>query len=358
MYKKVVGFFPGNRKSYLQNAIFDREKKDEWSPIFIKLKEYLNQNEIDISTYDIPLKKPAFRYVYIDLPYLWTLDNFPVWKMIFLNREKNILIAHETPSVIPYNYMKIFHFFFKKVYTWNDDLIDNDKHFLSCKKYFKLYVPKYSIGLDTSLKDFKNKKFLVLINSNKLPLFPFQILSPFGKELFSERIKAIEFFEKKIPDQFSLYGRGWNKPKKYNLRELIFGFKKYATYKGEVGIDDKIELLSNFKYCICFENLANVKGYITEKIFDCFKAKCIPIYWGATNIDKYIPRNCYIDFRDFECNYEKLLNFLVSIDETGYNHYIINIKKFLSNKKLFDLWFEEGFAKFFLQDILEIKVDN
>lgn len=348
MSRKFVSIFPGNVRHYLGNSVFNPRKKDEWSPIFIKLKKFLKKSNIYINTYDIPLKNPPYRYIYFDLPYLWNSWSFPVWKLIFAKRKKNILIIQETPSVIPYNYMKIFHAFFTKIYTWNDNWIDN-------KRYFKLHIPKYSADLKTSPKKFKDKKFLILINSNKLPFPPLQLLSPLGKELFSERIKAIEFFEKRIPDIFFLYGRGWNKPRKYSLLEPIFGFKKHPTYKGEVGVDGKIELLSSFKYCICFENLTNVEGYITEKISDCFKAKCVPIYWGADNIEKYIPKDCFIDFRDHDYDYEKLLNYLNSIDEVKYNQYIENIEKLLSNKKFVELWFEEGFAKFFLEDVLEIK---
>lgn len=351
MTKRFISIFPSNVKHYLENSIFDTKKKDEWNPIFIKLKKFLKQKKIEINTYDISPRKHPDIYIFFDLPYFWNFWSLPVWKMIFSHREKNILIIHETPSIIPYNYMKIFHIFFTKIYTWNDEWVDN-------KRYFKFYIPKYSRGLNTSLKEFKNKKFLILINSNKLPFPLLQILSPLGRELYSERMKAIEFFERKIPETFSLYGRGWNKPRKYSLTEPIFGFKRYSTYKGEVGMDDKIELLSNFKYCICFENLTCVKGYITEKIFDCFKARCVPVYWGADNIEEYIPKDCFIDFRDFGCNYEKLLNFLNSIDEIKYNQYIKNIEKLLSDRKFVDTWFEEGFAKFFLEDILKIKSDE
>ncbi|MDO8609639.1 MAG: glycosyltransferase family 10, partial [bacterium] len=165
-------------------------------------------------------------------------------------------------------------------------------------------------------------------------------------------IKAIDFFEKNISDNFYLYGVGWNKPKKFNLKEKILGFKRYSTYKGEVV--DKIETLSNFKYCLCFENLANVNGYVTEKIIDCFKAKCIPIYWGASNIEKYVPKDCFIDFRDFK-DYKKLLTYLESIDEKKYTNYIENIERLLIDKKFTEYWFENGFSKFFLEDVLDIR---
>lgn len=345
MYTRFISIFHNNVKASLKNSMFDVNNKYMVEvTVFAKIKELLNKHGIGVNTYDVHAPIPPYKHIHFDLPYPLP-SNFNNWKTIFLNRGKNILICLEPPIVNPFDYMKMFHFLFSKIYTWNDDLVDN-------KKVFKILSFQSSLGWNTPLKRFNQKKFLILINSNKGPFLPFKILSQFGKELYSQRIKAIEFFEKKIPNKFYLYGRGWNKRKKYNLTEFIFGFKKYSTYQGVV--ENKWELLSNFKFCICFENMGNINGYITEKMFDCFKAKCVPIYWGAPNIEKYVPKDCFIDFRDFGYNYDKLLNFLNSIDEIRYNQYIKNIEKLLSNKKFVDLWFEEGFAKFFLKNVLEI----
>lgn len=340
--RKFVSIFPYNNNSYLQNIVFDTKKnKGPEALIFSTLKRFLKKRNVEINTYDIVTKNLTFKYVYFDLPYPW---NIKAWKTILLNKSKNILICHESALILPFNYWKFLHLFFVKVYTWYNPLVDN-------RKYFKKLWPKSSLGIGTRPKKFKQKKFLALINKNTSSFFPFQILS-FGQELYSERIKSIEFFEHNIPGDFFLFGRGWNRPKKHNLSEKIFGFRKYSSYKGEV--DNKIELLSNFKYCLCFENLTEVDGYITEKIFDCLKAKCVPIYWGATDIKNYIPDECFIDFRRF-MDYSKLLIYLQSIDENRYNKYIENIENLLSNKKFRNEWFEDQFARFFLEDVLELK---
>lgn len=339
--QKLVSIFPFNDKRYLNNVAFNiKAHKGLESSIFLTLKKYLELRNIDINTYDVLTEKAPYKYVYFDLPYFW---NFPAWKLILTNRHKNILICNESSLIIPFNYWKIIHTFFTRVYTWYPEIVDN-------KKYFKYLIPKSSEGIETKAKKFKEKKFLVIINKNTLPFFPFQLLKSFGRELYSERIKSMEYFEKTVPDKFFIYGRGWNKPKKNNLTERLFGFKKYSNYKGEV--DNKIELVSNFKYCLCFENLTDIDGYITEKIFDCLKARCVPIYWGASDIEKYIPKDCFIDFRDFN-DYGKLLIYLESISEKRYGKYIENIEKLLSDKKFINTWFEDQFAKFFYEEILE-----
>lgn len=346
MYKKYIKIFHNNVKLSVKNSMFNIQNKYMVEvTVFARIKELLNEHDIEVNTYDIPISEPSYKNIHFDLPYP-TLSNLHIWKEIFLNRKKNILICLEPPIVNPFNYMKMFHLFFNKVYTWNDDLVDN-------KKYFKILSFQSSLGWNTRKKPFSEKEFLVLINSNKGPFLPFHILSKlqFGKELYSERIKAINFFEKEISKDFFLYGRGWNRPKEYILSEKIFGYKEYTTYHGSV--ENKHETLSNFKYSICFENMTDINGYITEKMYDCFKAKCVPIYWGAPNIGEYVPKECFIDFRDFDYDYGKLLNFLKSIDEATYDIYIKNIEKLLSNKEFVGRWFEEGFANFFLNNVLE-----
>lgn len=46
--------------------------------------------------------------------------------------------------------------------------------------------------------------------------------------------------------------------------------------------DDKMEYLKRFYFNICPEN-SNAMGYVTEKLFHCISAGCIPIYWGSYN---------------------------------------------------------------------------
>jgi hypothetical protein len=161
-------------------------------------------------------------------------------------------------------------------------------------------------------------------------------------------LKAIDYFEKRIPQEFHLYGRGWNAPKKYSLKERIFSFKIYRSYKGPIPRDpsSKVKILSQYKFCLCFEN-CRANGYISEKIIDCLKAHVVPIYYGAPNIQDYIPKNCYLDYRDFVDN-QSLLKCISSMSQDTYNQYIENGKRYLKNR-FNKLWSEDAFMKVFLQ---------
>lgn len=243
-------------------------------------------------------------------------------------KNKKYLYLWEPKVVAPLSYLRIIHLFFNKIYTWNDDLINN-------KKYFKFCYPQSSHNF-LKEKDFNQKKFLTLINWNK---------ASFVKdELYSQREKAIRYFEENNIE-FDLYWTNWDKK---NLKQKIFWFKKFISYRWK--IDDKIDVLSSYKFNICFENQKNTPWYITEKIWDSFKAKSVPIYWWASNIEKYIPKNCFIDFREFDWDYEKLVIFLKSIKEVEYNKYIENINIFLNSKEA-QKWFNENWARDFLNNI-------
>ena len=77
------------------------------------------------------------------------------------------------------------------------------------------------------------------------------------------------------------------------------------TLKNEFN-NNKIEYLRDFKFNICPENTIS-DGYITEKLFDSFKAGCIPIYSGDENIElDLINKNALLFYRACEDNSELL----------------------------------------------------
>jgi hypothetical protein len=45
-------------------------------------------------------------------------------------------------------------------------------------------------------------------------------------------------------------------------------------------------------------------GWITEKIFDCMRADCVPVYWGASNVLDYVDPEAFVDRRRFASNSE------------------------------------------------------
>jgi hypothetical protein len=216
-------------------------------------------------------------------------------------KKKLILIAYEPPSVKSRMYSKELFSQFHTVLTWNDDLVDN-------KKFIKFNYPVFRPMIPV-LVPFAQKKLLTQICGNKSSSHP--------DELYSERRKVIDYFEKREIRDFEFYGVGWEK-------------KNLKTWKGVC--KDKVNTLKKYRFCICYENTKNQPGYITEKIFDCFAAGCVPIYWGASNVTKYIPRNCFIARQKFK-TFDALVRYLKLISEEEFNDYIQNIRTFLQSKE-------------------------
>src|SRR5207244_2755686 len=109
----------------------------------------------------------------------------------------------------------------------------------------------------------------------------------------------------------------------------------------------------NYKFCFCYENMGEQEGYITEKIFDSFTAGCVPIYLGATNITSYIPKECFIDRRDFASESD-LYDFLKSIDRGTYNGYLKAIRSFLESQPAQSFSIEQ-FVNYVLGGIAELE---
>ncbi|HON84209.1 MAG TPA: glycosyltransferase family 10, partial [Caldisericia bacterium] len=71
--------------------------------------------------------------------------------------------------------------------------------------------------------------------------------------------------------------------------------------------------------------------YVTEKIFDCFLSKCIPIYLGAYNIEQIIPKELFIDYRIFEN--DNLSLYLKSMDNNKYNKMIEDAQDWMKENR-------------------------
>jgi hypothetical protein len=98
---------------------------------------------------------------------------------------------------------------------------------------------------------------------------------------------------------------------------------------------DKLETLAQDRFALCLENDSHPiwsRGYVTEKIFDCFYAGTVPVYLGAADIERHIPRECFIDFRTFD-SLADLDLFLSAMTEDQFLGYQTAIAEFL---KIYD----------------------
>jgi len=307
-------------KSYQNNKLFDLEdaiiNRDNCMYPFYLLRQKFKDHGYSLATQDIHCIEDSEIVLYNEMPSM-----LPSPKDI----QKSYLLLFESELIRPDNWALDKHQYFKKIFTWHDDFVDNKKYF---KMNFAQELPK-SINKDLTHKE----KLCTLIAGNKKVKHPL--------ELYGKRLEAIRWFEQYHPDDFDFYGIGWdeytheNRYIRFLLRKSkIAKFFKphFKTYRGKV--KSKKEVLEKYKFAICYENARDIPGYITEKIFDCFFAGCVPIYWGAINITDNILKECFIDKRDFE-NYEALYEFLKDMDDEQYLEYLENIEVFLKSDKVY-----------------------
>lgn len=111
----------------------------------------------------------------------------------------------------------------------------------------------------------------------------------------------------------------------------VFGMPpmNLPNYRGAV--ESKRDTFSRYRYALCLENCYHPRwsrGYLTEKIFDCFYASTVPIYYGCSNVEDYIPPDCFIDYRNLGSP-EDLHQFLESLSLQDYLDYVERIWAFL-----------------------------
>ncbi|MDD2653617.1 MAG: glycosyltransferase family 10 [Candidatus Omnitrophica bacterium] len=333
-------FIDPTSKSYYKNRLFDEKNnnlnRDNCLLPFIYLKKFLESKGYSVFTADYLSNGSESEKlnIYISLGVVKNYRKLALKRNVILNS----FFIFEPLVVAPelYKNIKRISTFFKNIFLHNtsDEL---SEYIDKTKNIHKFYWPQTENSVIESLWGNKKRKFLTLINANKKPVLA-------KKELYRERIRAIEFFSQY--NDFDLYGYGWRKhilywPYLLNRKSIL------KCYKGS--IKSKYEMLAQYNFALCFENMI-FEGYVTEKIFDCFFTGTIPVYLGAPDITNYVPKECFIDMREFS-DYSNLREYLQSLTENEIQQYRENARIYLSSEK-YKLFTKESFAKVIL-DVIE-----
>lgn len=74
----------------------------------------------------------------------------------------------------------------------------------------------------------------------------------------------------------------------------------------------KIEHNNAYKFVLTFENKM-YPGYVTEKICDAYKSRCIPIYWGSNEVVNDFNPKTFINANDFS-SFDELVEYIKKVD--------------------------------------------
>lgn len=284
----------------------------------------------------------------------WTLFMEMPAVPVDMDYGKSFLILQEPPVVRPDNWDIDSHSSFRRVFTWDEKLCNASNRYSQFRwpqAVPKLKLRKYDASGFEPFFDFQERRLCTMIAGGKNSFEP--------GALYFERVKWIQFFEEKrakgliLAKTFDLYGRGWNwlfETHRDWLKKI--GYRGYLTsYAGNV--ESKFETLQKYRFAIAYENQV-APGYITEKIFDCLFAGCIPIYYGDPGITEKIPKECFIDARDYNSR-DEIVSAMVSMTKDEWVNRQFAITSFLSSKS-FESFTCETFVKNLTDVILaEIK---
>jgi hypothetical protein len=191
----------------------------------------------------------------------------------------------EPHVVLPENYDDRLHDGFARVFTWSTDLVERGG------RYRAVVWPQPSGWSVPAGEPFARRKLLANFSGNKTSGLP--------HELYSARVQVIRYMEQHHPEQFDHYGPGWS--------------AEFPSWRGAV--PSKFDVYPGYRFGLCYENMHSVRGYVTEKVFDCLRAGVVPVYWGAPDIDGIVDPAAFIDRRRFGSTQE-LVDHLLSIDES------------------------------------------
>lgn len=340
-----------------RDALFDANSplnRDGSLGPYIYLRDELTRRGIRVHTADYLARNEATgsKKLYVSLG-IW--ENYRA----LAKRGDVALLAFfavECPVVEPalYRELKTAQKYFKHIFTTSDSA--SLERFtgvpIRCEAF---RYPMWYEDVDAAVWRQTDRKFLTMINTNRLPRLHWQ-------ELYTARLRAVEYFARY--GEIDLYGAGWNEPPyksgKTRLPATVQrihrqGLRYWArwhpnpllvtarrVYRGAV--QSKTETLGRYNFAICFEN-SILTGWITEKIFDCLRAGTIPIYWGAPDILAYVPAHCFIDMRQF-ANYAELRDHLKAMPAKEIQRYRDNARDYLRSPQ-FRPFTQHAFAEIF-----------
>ena len=302
-------------RDYAENSLFTPgagENNGEFYLPYVKLRERFLAAGIELNTPDVN----SGREVAFELHINCRRQNPSARAYVYL---------YENPLIRPLNRDRAALDRYAKWFAWDGELLDDPR------TVRLLYPNRFETGPWNGPE--QRPLFCVLVASNKA----LTVVDP--RDQYQARVRILDWYERNAPADFHLFGRGWDRPAslpgrwgrvRNQLRKILSRLlpakSPYATWRGPV--DDKIELLTRARFCLAHENCRDLSGYVTEKLFDCFRAGCVPVYVGPKEIAELVPADCFIDGRAYATPAE-LHAHLRKIDDAAYRGYQDRIRAFL-----------------------------
>jgi hypothetical protein len=149
--------------------------------------------------------------------------------------------------------------------------------------------------------------------------------------------------------RIDVFGHGWNESRwrtsarllielakavrgraKLDFSTLKTGFIRPINYLGSV--ESKMTTMAKYKVAIVIENS---QEYMSEKLFDSFFARCIPVYVGADLEPFGIPESLYVKAEATQKSVSEAISLALSLN---YDSWVSRVTEFLDNPATRNKW--------------------
>lgn len=266
---------------------------------------------------------------------------FQSYKRSPLNR-KLLLILTEPPVYNAKDWLASKHRVFDAVLSYAEELLERDRN--------KYHFSPFPIQFSARLPELPDEQNFAARKLSSMVAGAFTITKgkPELKSLLHERYRILKWFNRHAPSDLDFFSRTEPREKflyfrassyvgrlSPALRQAIAArlFRKnlQGVYKGAIKGNEKTKVMARYRFNFCLENTFGIRGLISEKIFDCFEAGTVPIYYGAPDINRHIPKSCFIPYEDFS-SMRDLHHFLRTMDYSTYLSYLQSAQLFLQKE--------------------------
>lgn len=94
------------------------------------------------------------------------------------------------------------------------------------------------------------------------------------------------------------------------------------TYNYTTTFESKIQLASHYRFTLAFDSTDQQDDWVTEKVYHALAAHSLPVYFGARNIEHFLPcRHCVVHVREHALDEAILLLQHLNTNKTAYLSY-------------------------------------
>lgn len=347
----AVYFVPPNHQLY-GGRLFEPETNpyagDKILAPFAAVHERLTSAGVAVNTADrLPDVPDGRRHLVISYGTPERMPSHSVRRHEELGRRSDVVLsaffAMECPIVEPglYEALPVIRRQFRRVFSWTDtpSLLQFTHRPVAVDHFC---WPQSFDAIHEHLWAARDRSFILMMNANKLPRLD-------TDELYTARRRAVEYFHRF--GEIDLYGRHWGDAprrvgksrtpatirrlleKAWELRQRHLPDPVYAAaaaaWRGPAL--SKSETMARYRFAICFENSV-LKGWMTEKLFDCFFVGTVPVYWGAPDVLDWVPAECFIDMRQFK-DFAELRSFLHALSPPQEQRYRDAARAYLESEQ-------------------------